>query len=160
MSNFKDFTRAIAGIASALKGINTVVDDIPVPEPGGGGSTAWTLATTDQTNRYEIPAEYNELLIVGGYKTSSTSRLTSGVFDKATIDAMLSVGNNNSIFVIGGSMTHTSNEAKKSCCISGTVFEYQSKNYVLFNVGEAGDGYDSVPSVITSSNVYFKVYYR
>lgn len=37
MSNFKDFTRAIAGIASALKGINTVVDDIPVPGSGAGG---------------------------------------------------------------------------------------------------------------------------
>lgn len=37
MRNFKDFTRAIAGIASALKGINTVVDDIPVPGSGGGG---------------------------------------------------------------------------------------------------------------------------
>ena len=160
MRNFKDFTRAVAGIASALKGINTVVDDIPVPEPGGGGSTAWTLATTDQTNRYEIPAEYNELLIVGGYKTSSTSRLTSGIFDKTTIDDMLSVGNNNSIFVIGGSMIHTTNEAKNSCCISGTVFAYQSKNYVMFGVGEAGNGYETAPSTISSSNVYFKVYYR
>lgn len=37
MRNFKDFTRAIAGIATALKSINTVVDDIPVPGGGGGG---------------------------------------------------------------------------------------------------------------------------
>ena len=44
MSNFKDFTRAIAGIAAALKGINTVVDDIPVP--GSGGSSEWTFSTT------------------------------------------------------------------------------------------------------------------
>ena len=43
MSNFKDFTRAIAGIASALKGINTVVDDIPVPGSGGGSSINYKI---------------------------------------------------------------------------------------------------------------------
>lgn len=56
MSNFKDFTRAIAGIASALKGINTVVDDIPVPGSGGSSSDysstphiigKWTDGTSD-----------------------------------------------------------------------------------------------------------------
>ena len=45
MRNFKDFTRAIAGIASALKGINTIVDDIPVP--GGGGGSSYDITTTE-----------------------------------------------------------------------------------------------------------------
>ena len=45
MRNFKDFTRAIAGIASALKGINTVVDGIPVP---GGGAGGIDFSTTEQ----------------------------------------------------------------------------------------------------------------
>ncbi len=45
MSNFKDFTRAIAGIASALKGINTVVDDIPVP--GGTGGISYSTDEQD-----------------------------------------------------------------------------------------------------------------
>ena len=34
MRNFKDFTRAIAGIATSLKNINTVVEAIPVSSGG------------------------------------------------------------------------------------------------------------------------------
>ena len=57
MSNFKDFTRAIAGIASALKGINTVVDSIPVPGESGG-SYDITETEVDTGLKYESAVVY------------------------------------------------------------------------------------------------------
>lgn len=65
MRNFKDFTRAIAGIASALKGINTVVDDIPVP--GGSTLPEWTLVSASDPGYDTLSTTATEYTI-GDYK--------------------------------------------------------------------------------------------
>ena len=80
MSNFKDFTRAIAGIASALKGINTVVDDIPVPASGGGG--------IDITSELAQIGTYNgQPLYAISYEDNTTFSSTGSTAQVATVSA-------------------------------------------------------------------------
>ena len=76
MRNFKDFTRAIAGIANALKGIKTVIDNIPVPEPPTPPVTSewivpenYTSVSTSETS-LTIPEGASELVLMG-YSSSS-----------------------------------------------------------------------------------------
>lgn len=52
MRNFKDFTRAIAGIATTLKGINTIVDAIPVPGGGGTGVLDYSFDEQDTGRKW------------------------------------------------------------------------------------------------------------
>lgn len=83
MSNFKDFTRAIAGIASALKGINTVVDDIPVPG-GGGGSVDYS---TDEIKTGEKWIDGKEIyrVVLHADDTGNTSNFSASAVKPETI---------------------------------------------------------------------------
>lgn len=71
MSNFKDFTRAIAGIASALKGINTVVEDIPVP--GGAGGIDYSETEQDTGIKWtDGTPVYQKTFIIDSLPASNT----------------------------------------------------------------------------------------
>lgn len=102
MRNFKDFTRAIAGIATALNGINTVVDDIPVPTPSSGG-VDYSETEQDTGIKWLDGKTIYCKTLSGTTDNDSLTEVTHGISNFGTLIQMYGVieGNTNSYALPG-----------------------------------------------------------